>query len=51
MTSALLACPNCAQALAPRVLVLVGLFMLTPFLVASVVFAAIKLVSARASRR
>ncbi len=45
----LLACPNCVQALPPRVLVLVGVFMLVPFFVAAVVLAVIR-ASARAPR-
>jgi hypothetical protein len=49
MTTALLYCPNCAQALSPRVLELVGLFMLTPFVVAAVVFLAIRLASVRSA--
>jgi hypothetical protein len=50
MTAALILCPSCAQALSPRVLELVGLFMLTPFLVAAVVIVAIKQASTRAPR-
>jgi hypothetical protein len=51
MMTAIILCPNCAQALSPRVLELVGLFMLAPFVVASLVFVTIKLASARAERR
>ena len=44
----MLMCPNCAaQALSPRVLELVGLFMLTPFLVAAIVIVVVKQASAR----
>ena len=51
MMTAILNCPNCAQALSPRVLELVGLFMLTPFVVAALVFVAIKLASARSEQQ
>jgi hypothetical protein len=51
MMTAIIHCPNCAQALSPHVLALVGLFMLTPFVVASLVFVAIKLASAHSERK
>jgi hypothetical protein len=51
MTTAMTLCPNCAQVLSPRVLELVGLFMLAPFAVAALVFIAIKLASARAEHK
>jgi hypothetical protein len=51
MMTAIIHCPNCAQALSPRVLELVGLFMLTPFLVAAAVMVAIKLASARSEHK
>jgi hypothetical protein len=42
-----LSCPNCAQVLSPRILELVGLFMLAPFAVAAVVLVTVWRASAR----
>ncbi len=47
MAALALLCPHCASALPPRVIELVGLFMLAPFAVAAIVIVTV----VRAGRR